>query len=63
MNVGDLVKFKEVYAGMECLTWIVVGWNGEAVMVHWISRGGLHAIRSEFCDHLQVLSNTEVISG
>ena len=63
MNVGDLVKFKEVYAGMEGLTGIVVGWNGEAVMVHWISRGGLHAKRSEFCDHLQVLSDTEVISG
>ena len=63
MNVGDLVKFKPEYAGLQNLTGIVVGWNGEAVRIHWISRGGQHAERSEFCDHLQVLNNTEVISG
>ena len=63
MNVGDLVKFKPVFAGLQKLTGIVVGWNGEAVMVHWISREGNHAERCESCDHLQILNNTEVISG
>ena len=59
MNVGDLVKFKPVFAGLQKLTGIVVGWNGEAVRIHWISREGHHAERCEARDHLQVLNNTE----
>ena len=35
MQIGDLVKFKRVAAGLDRMIGIVIGFNGDCPIIHW----------------------------
>jgi|6_EtaG_2_1085325.scaffolds.fasta_scaffold03082_8 hypothetical protein len=61
MKVGDLIKFKAEVRGLESLIGIVVGWNGEAAVVHWNSDRGITDEHLIFIETLPEVIDHEMV--
>ena len=60
MNIGDLVKYDKSLSGLHNCLGLVIGFNGQAIVVLWIDRasstGGEKSV--EMPEFLEVVSQT-----
>ena len=60
MNIGDLVKYDKSLSGLHNCLGLVIGFNGQAIVVLWIDRaastGGEKSV--ELPEFLEVVSQT-----
>ena len=60
MNIGDLVKYDKSLSGLHNCLGLVVGFNGQAIVVLWIDRASSTGAEKsvEMPEFLEVISTT-----
>ena len=60
MNIGDLVKYDKSLSGLHNCLGLVVGFNGQAIVVLWIDRASSTGAEKsvEMPEFLEVVSQT-----
>ena len=60
MNIGDLVKYDKSLSGLHNCLGLVIGFNGQAIVVLWIDRASSTGAEKsvEMPEFLEVVSQT-----
>ena len=60
MNIGDLVKYDKSLSGLHNCLGLIVGFNGQAIVVLWIDRASSTGAEKsvEMPEFLEVVSQT-----